>query len=261
MSFCLPLAPQPHRHGYIRVRLDVALGAALQAVPRHVEGCSRVQSGLHPRPSLTLVAGREDHVWPVPLEPPAQSFFKSGLFFRIGFGMTWTRHDLAPAVTIQQAIDARDMHRMLDLLLKGSLNVFRRGNFSVCGSREKGLEKAAFLLQAHIFMTASTFAWGFNRSQSQAIIGGNDAAHRRDRHPRISSNLFGFARSNQGVVNDPPAFSNPRTWIQFHAMFDFFHWNMSCGSCDSRSHNRSSSLPSSFPLLYHSERELVSDDD
>ena len=32
---------------------------------------------------------------------------------------------------------------------------------------------------------------------------------------------------------------------------------MSSGSCDSGSQNRSSSLPSSFPLLYHSERKLV----
>src|SRR2546421_4752658 len=59
------------------------------------------------------------------------------------------------------------------------------------------------------------------------------------------------------MVNDPPAFSNPRAWIHFHATFDFFHWIMSGGSCDSRSQNRSSSLPSSFPLLYHSERKLV----
>src|SRR6266853_1956261 len=60
------------------------------------------------------------------------------------------------------------------------------------------------------------------------------------------------------MVNDAPAFSNPRAWIHFHATFDFFYWKMSGGSCDSRSQNRSSSLPSSFSLLYHSERKLVS---
>ncbi len=107
--------------------------------------------------------------------------------------MTGTRHELAPTMTIQQAIDARDMHRMLHLSFKGSLNVFRRGNSSVRGSREKGLQKAAFLLQAHVFMTTSPFAWRFYRGQSQAVIGGNDAAHRRDRHPRISGDLFGEA--------------------------------------------------------------------
>ncbi len=72
-----------------------------------------------------------------------------------------------------------------------------------------GLQKAAFLLHTHILMTASTLAWCFKRSQPQAVVGGNDAAHRRERHARISGNLFGFARCNQGVVNDPPAFSNP----------------------------------------------------
>ena len=34
---------------------------------------------------------------------------------------------------------------------------------------------------------------------------------------------------------------------------------MSCGSCDSRSHNRSFSLLSSFLLVYHTERKLVLD--
>src|SRR5712692_8336948 len=102
-------------------------------------------------------------------------------------------------------------------------------------------------------MTASTPAWRFYRGTSQAVIAGNDAAHRRDRHPHISGDLFGFARSHQGVINDPPALSNPRAWIHFHATFDFFHWIMGSGSCDSRSHNRFSSPPSSFSLLYHSD--------
>src|SRR5258708_6012575 len=172
--------------------------------------------------------------------------------------MMRTRHELAPAVTIQEAIDAADMHRMLDLRFKNLLNFFGRGNFPLGGSGEKGLEKAAFLLQAHVFMTASAFAWGFNRSKSQAVVGANDAAHRRDRHARISGNLLGFSRAHQGQVNNPPAFSNPIAWVHFHALFDFFQWNMSSGSCDSRSHSRSSSLPTLFPLLYHLERELVS---
>src|SRR6266568_1970377 len=106
-------------------------------------------------------------------------------------------------------------------------------------------------------MTASTPAWRFDRGQSQAVIAGNDAAHGRSRYPHISGDLFGFARVHQGVVNHPPAFSNPRAWIQFHATFDFFYWIMCCGSGDSRSHNRSSSLLSSVSPLYHTERKLV----
>src|SRR2546425_11003547 len=104
--------------------------------------------------------------------------------------MTRTRHELAPAVTIKQTIDACDMHLMLDLPFKGSLNFFCRGNFSVCGAREKGLQQAAFLLHAHVFMTTSPFTWRFNRGKSQAVIAGNDAAHRCDRYPCISGDLF-----------------------------------------------------------------------
>ena len=94
--------------------------------------------------------------------------------------MTGTRHELAPTMPIQQAIDACDMHLMLDLSFKGALNVFRRGNFSVCGTRKKGLQKTAFLLPAQVFMTTSPFAWRISRGKSQAVIGRNDAAHRRD---------------------------------------------------------------------------------
>ena len=97
-------------------------------------------------PSLALVFGHEDRVWPVLLESPVQSFFKSRLLFWIGFGMTRTRHELAPAMPIQQTIDAGEMHRMLHLRFKGSLYFFHCGHFSLCGSREKGLQKAAFSL-------------------------------------------------------------------------------------------------------------------
>jgi hypothetical protein len=94
--------------------------------------------------------------------------------------MPRTRHELAPAVPLQQTIDAADMHRMLDLGFKGSLNVLRRGNFSLGGSREKGLEKAAFLFQTHVFMPTSPLAWRFYRGKSQAVIAGNDTAYCRD---------------------------------------------------------------------------------
>src|SRR5258708_2314225 len=123
--------------------------------------------------------------------------------------MTGTWNQLAPAVTSQQAVDARDMHLMLHLRFKGLLNLLGSGNLSPLSLREKGLQKAAFLLHTQILMTTSTLAWCFKRSQPQAVVGGNDTAHRRERHARISGNFFGFARRNQGMVNDRPAFSNP----------------------------------------------------
>jgi hypothetical protein len=104
----------------------------------------------------------------------------------------------------------------------GLLNVLGGGNLAPFRSSEKGLQKAAFLLHTQVLMTASTLAWCFNRSQPQAVVDGNDPAHCRNRHACISGDLFGFAGGNQGVVNDPPAFSNPIVWVHFHATFDFF---------------------------------------
>ena len=45
------------------------------------------------------------------------------------------------------------------------VNVLGGGNLSPFSLSEKGLRKAAFLLHTHVLMTASTLAWGFNRSQ------------------------------------------------------------------------------------------------
>src|SRR6266581_1399586 len=141
------------------------------------------------------------------------------------------------------------MHLMLHLGFKCLLNVLGCSNLSPLSLSEKGLQKAAFLLHTQVLMTASTLAWRFNRCQPQAVVGGNDAAHRRDRHARISGDLFCFPRRNQGVVNDPPAFSHPKAWIHFHATFDFFQWIMSSSPGDARPQNRSLSLPTLFPRL------------
>src|SRR5215831_16961644 len=127
--------------------------------------------------------------------------------------MTRPGNELAPTVTIQEAVDARDMHLLLHLSFKGLLNVLGGGNLSLFSLSEKGLQKAALLLQTHVLMTASSLAWGFNCSQPQTLVGRNDAAYCGDRYARISGDLFSFARGNQGVINDRPAFSNPIAWV------------------------------------------------
>jgi hypothetical protein len=82
---------------------------------------------------------------------------KRGLFFLVGLGMTRTRSQLAPAMSMQEAVDAIHMHFMLHFRFKGLLNLLNRGNLSPFGSREKGLQKGLFLLESQIFMMASAF--------------------------------------------------------------------------------------------------------
>ncbi len=82
---------------------------------------------------------------------------KRGLFFLVGLGMTRTRSQLAPAMSMQEPVDGVDMDFMLHFGFKGLLNLLDRGNLAPFGSREKGLEKGLFLLERQIFVMASAF--------------------------------------------------------------------------------------------------------
>lgn len=69
--------------------------------------------------------------------------------------MTRTRSQLAPAMSMQEAVDGVNMHCMLHLRFIGLVNLLSRGNLSPFGSREKGLQKGPFLLDCQIFVMAS----------------------------------------------------------------------------------------------------------
>ena len=71
--------------------------------------------------------------------------------------MTRTWSQLAPAMSMQEAVDAVDMHFMLHFRFKGLLDLLDCGNLSPLGLGEKGLEKGLFLLEGEIFMMASAF--------------------------------------------------------------------------------------------------------
>ena len=71
--------------------------------------------------------------------------------------MTCTRSQLAPAMSMQEAVDAIHMDFLLHLRFIGLLDLLDCGNLSPLGSGEKGLEKGLFLLEGEIFMMASAF--------------------------------------------------------------------------------------------------------
>src|SRR6266496_1710303 len=123
-----------------------------------VWGCSGGQSTLHLQPSSTPVS----HPWALACSglpgPLAGSFFlKRVLFYLVGLGMTRARSQLAPAMSMQEAVDAIDMHFMLHFGFKCLVNLLHRGNLSPFGSREKGLQKGLFLLDRQIVVMASAF--------------------------------------------------------------------------------------------------------
>ncbi len=131
----------------------------------------------------------------------------------------------------------------------GLLDVLGGGNLAGFGTRKKRLQKGSFLLQCHVLVTTPTCSRRISGCQPKTIVGGNDSAHRRDRYPGVSGYLFGFAGSNQRIIDNPPTLAYPKAWIQFHATFDFFKRKMSCGSGDSASQYSCSLLYFMFLLI------------
>src|SRR5260370_12531032 len=78
-------------------------------------------------------------------------FLKRSLFFLVGLGMTRTRSLLAPAMSMQEAVDGVDMVFLLHLLFIGLLNLLDRGNLSPFASPDKGPHERLFLLGRHVF--------------------------------------------------------------------------------------------------------------
>lgn len=102
---------------------------------------------------------------------------KRSLCFLVGLGMTRTRSQLAPAMSMQETVDGVQMHFMLHLRFIGLLNLLSRGNLSPFGSREKRLQKGLFLLDRQLVVMASTFGGLLDDCRSQAIVPSDDPMH------------------------------------------------------------------------------------
>ena len=92
--------------------------------------------------------------------------------------MPGTRHEFAPAVTSQQAIDGAVIDLMSDFGFISRLDLGHGGDFSSGGLREEGGEERLLFLQRQILMPTASLAWRFQGCRPQAIVGRNDAMHR-----------------------------------------------------------------------------------
>src|SRR5713101_8851008 len=146
--------------------------------------------------------------------------------------MPGTRHELAPTVTIEQSIDRAVIDLVSDFGFMGSLDLGHSGDLSALGLRKERSKERFLFLQRQILMPTASLAWCFQCCRSQAIVGRDDSMHRRGGDSRMQGNLFGFARRNQGIVNDPPMLSDPRTRIRVHAFFDLINRQVRGCSCN-----------------------------
>ena len=113
------------------------------------------------------------------------------------------------------------------------LNFRCRCNFSGPGTCEERRQEVLFYFQRQIDITTASLARRFKRSDSKPIGEGDNLMNCRFGHCALFGNLFRFPRINQGVLDNEPALSAPRTRIVLPSAFDFLKGYMSCCTCDS----------------------------
>jgi hypothetical protein len=156
---------------------------------------------------------------------------------------------LAPGMAVEEAIDATLVNGVLDRRFKGTLDFGDGGDLALGRPGEKRLEEGAFLCQAQILMAPPASPRRFHRRHAEPIVGGNDPAHGRERGPGMGSNVVGFARGNQRLINNQPPLAAPKAGISGHPPFHLFSWQVSSGSGHAASH-RWLSFPSLAPFYY-----------
>jgi hypothetical protein len=85
--------------------------------------------------------------------------------------MLRARHEFAPAVTIQQAIDRAVIDLVFDLFLKGTLDLSHDSDLSTLSLSEKRGEERLLFFPREILMPTPSFAWRFDGCRSQTIVG------------------------------------------------------------------------------------------
>jgi len=98
----------------------------------------------HPGPSKREGGGHLALAREGSARPASDSFFKMLLSLWIGLGVTGSRHELAPTMPIQEAIDGRLMNRFANMELKCLMNLLDGGQFSRLSPLEKRSEKGLF---------------------------------------------------------------------------------------------------------------------
>ena len=102
--------------------------------------------------------------------------------------MMWTRHELAPAVSVQEVIDRAVAGRMTDGFLVGSLEIMDVQHFARAGRFGKPRQQCFFFGHRHVLVLASTVWLGLERLDATVVIGHVGAVHRAQRHAHRSRN-------------------------------------------------------------------------
>src|SRR5260221_9846329 len=96
-------------------------------------------------------------------------FFKSILCREIALGMKRTRHQLTPAVSVQEIIDRAVAGRVPDRFLVGRLEIMDVQHLAGAGRFGKAREQGLFFGQRHVLVLASAIRLGLERVNATLV--------------------------------------------------------------------------------------------
>src|SRR5262249_50510168 len=115
-------------------------------------------------------------------------FFKGILRRQVALGMKRSRHQLAPAVPVQEVIDRAVAGRMPDRFLVGRLEIVDVQHLPGAGRFGKPREQGFFFGQRHVLVLASAIRLGFEGLDAAVLIGHVRTVHRAQRHAHCRRN-------------------------------------------------------------------------
>lgn len=143
--------------------------------------------------------------------------------------MPGTRHHLAPAMPIEQAIDGAVIDTVPDALFKCLPDLPDRRDLPTFGLGQKGSKEFFLFFLGEILSSSASLAWRFNCRDAETIVTGDDRMNRCFGHAAVPRNLLCLSRLNQRIVNNQPALPTKGAGVIPHPVFHFCQGQM--GSC------------------------------
>src|SRR5262245_21545599 len=122
------------------------------------------------------------------LTASGKRFFKCILRREVALGMKRTRHELAPAVPVQEVIDRAVAGFVSDRFLIGRFEIMDVQHLASAGGFGKTRQQCLFFGQRHVLVLASAVWLGLERPDATLVIGHVRTVHRTQRHAHRSRN-------------------------------------------------------------------------
>ena len=135
--------------------------------------------------SANMMRRCRPRLWP-PAEPASlhqeSRFFKSFLRREVALGMKRPRHQLAPALPVQEIVHRAVAGHMPDRLFIGRFEIVNVLHFAGAGSFGKARQQGLFRRHGHVLVLASAIRLGLRRLDATVSIGHVRAVHRAQRY-------------------------------------------------------------------------------